>query len=69
MVDEKREMKNGKKHSLFFVDAMFNWLIMSKHESKKRIVQKNVDIRSNTLNPLYKVSTLSPMCPRRPNRV
>jgi hypothetical protein len=38
MVDEKREMKNGKKHNLFFVDAMFSWLIMSKHESKKKIV-------------------------------
>jgi hypothetical protein len=61
MVDEKREMKNGKKHNLLFVDAMFSWLNMSKHELKKIIVQTNVDTRNNTLNPLYKVSTLSPM--------
>ncbi len=35
MVDEKREMKNGKKHNLFFVDAMFSSLNMSEHELKK----------------------------------
>ncbi len=61
MVNENRGMKNGKKHNLLFVDAMFSWLSMSKHESKKRIVHKNVDTNNNTLNPLYKVSTLSPM--------
>jgi len=43
MEEEMRKMENGNKCNLFFVDAMFCWSSMSRHELKENIVQKNVD--------------------------
>jgi hypothetical protein len=34
MEEEKKEMENGKKCNIFFVDAMFSWSSMSRHELK-----------------------------------
>jgi hypothetical protein len=44
-------LENGNKRNLFFVDAMFGWSSMSKHELQAKIVQTNVDSKNNTSNP------------------
>ncbi len=44
-------MENGNKRNLFFVDAVFSWSSMSRHELKENIMQKNVDSKNHTSNP------------------
>ncbi len=44
MEEEKRNMKNGKKCNIFFVDDMYSWSRMSSFELKEKIV----DFENNT---------------------
>jgi len=40
MEEENKEMENGNKRNLFYVDAMFSWSSILRHELKKNCAKK-----------------------------
>jgi hypothetical protein len=40
MEEENKEMENGNKCNLFYVDAMFSWSSIPRHELKKNCAKK-----------------------------